>query len=380
MARLDDQPEKNIRPRPRPSLGRRASAAPTPKDVDALTWSGDVTLGALRGAIPRRLFTPSEARSLVALARVLGTVALLGFLTSRVELRAAAGWALFIALTLAQGCAVVGLFVLGHDAGHGAFSRSRTVNQIVGHLAMAPLMTTLKSWQLFHDHHHRWPQKHGAQHDFLGYLVTREGLRGAGGLSRLGYRLPGGFLLWILGGIARRATLARSIPALVRGPREARQLRVSAAVTWAIVLAIWTVLAWLGGPLAIVKYHLAPVLVSTLIGSLLVTVQHSNMESLFYPEETWSPLRGQLVSTFDVRFPRLLEWLWCDINIHIPHHVSPRIPWYNLRAAAAALKTALPAGYQERHLGKSELSFLWRVPFLKPVPERGYLELERGEP
>ena len=75
-----------------------------------------------------------------------------------------------------------------------------------------------------------------------------------------------------------------------------------------------------------------------------------------------------------------IEWLWCDINIHIPHHVSPRIPWYNLRGAAKALKAAYPGYYQERRLGRSELQFLWRVPFLRPVPDLGYLELERNAP
>lgn len=352
----------------------------TPKDVDALTRREATTLGDLRRAIPPELMVPSEARSFLALARVVAVVALLAYATSRVELRTASDLLLLGALTIAQGTALVGLFVIGHDAGHHALSRSRAVNVVVGHLAMAPVLTTLRSWQLFHDYHHKLPQKHGVQHDFNRYLVTRDDYPTAGRLTRLGYMLPGGFLLWILHGIARRATLARSIPELVRSPAEARRLRLSSLCTLALVVGGWTVLALVDGPLAIVKYHLAPVVVTTLIGSLLVTVQHTNMDALLYTPQAWTPLRGQIVSTFDVRFPRLLEWLWCDINIHIPHHVSPRIPWYHLRAASRAIARAYPGYHQERRFGRSELRFLWRVPFLRPVEPLGLIELEPRDP
>lgn len=350
-----------------------------PKDIDALTRRERRTLADLRGAIPRELFVPSAARSFTALARVTGTLAFLAYLTSLIELQSAVDWLLFSAFTLAQGTALVGLFVIGHDAGHYAFARSRTVNTVVGHLTMAPLLTTLKSWQLFHDYHHRFPQKHGVQHDFCRYLVTREGLREASLMSRLGYRVPGGFLLWILGGIYRRATLARSIPELVPNPTEARRLRISTACTLGIVAALWTCLTLVAGPFAILKYHLAPVIVATLLGSLLVTVQHTNMDAIFYTPEAWTPLRGQIVSTFDVRFPRALEWLWCDINLHVAHHVSPRIPWYHLRRAGRALSRAYPSYYQERRFGRSELAFLWRTPFLRPIPGLGSLDFERSD-
>lgn len=346
-----------------------------PKDVDVLARSGDVTLADLKRLIPPRDLATSELRSFATLLRVLATIALFAYVTSLIDLHSALGWVLFAAMTVAQGAALVGLFVLGHDCGHGAFSRHRAVNVVVGHLTMAPVLTSLRSWQLFHDHHHRWPQKHGVQLDVYRYLVTREELGRAELLSRLGYSMPGGFVLWLLGGIVRRATLARSIPELIRNAAEARRVRTSAAVTLVLVAALWTVLGLTVGPAGIVKYHVAPMIVSTFLGSVLVTIQHTNMEAIFYTPEAWTPLRGQVVSTFDVRLPRLLEWMWCDINLHIPHHVVPRLPWYRLRQAARVLSAAHPGLYQERRFGMSELRFLWRVPFLRPVAEHGYLDL-----
>ena len=33
-----------------------------------------------------------------------------------------------------------------------------------------------------------------------------------------------------------------------------------------------------------------------------------------------------------------VEFLCHDINVHVPHHVSSKIPWYNLRAATDSLR------------------------------------------
>ena len=44
------------------------------------------------------------------------------------------------------GWVLVGLFVVGHDCGHGSFSRRRWVNEVVGHLAMAPLANSFATW------------------------------------------------------------------------------------------------------------------------------------------------------------------------------------------------------------------------------------------
>ena len=36
--------------------------------------------------------------------------------------------------------------------------------------------------------------------------------------------------------------------------------------------------------------------------------------------------------------PCRVEFLCHDINVHVPHHVSSNIPWYNLRAATDSLR------------------------------------------
>lgn len=53
---------------------------------------------------------------------------------------------------------------------------------------------------------------------------------------------------------------------------------------------------------------------------------------------TMSPVRlNTRVKSFFAFFR--VEVLCHDINVHIPHHISQRIPWYNLRKATDSLRT-----------------------------------------
>jgi len=72
--------------------------------------------------------------------------------------------------------------------------------------------------------------------------------------------------------------------------------------------------------------------------------------------DDWTRVYGSLYATVHVSFPAWVEWLTLDINWHLPHHVSPLIPWYNLRRCTSALFKA----YGDR-LHEDEFSWeLWK--------------------
>ncbi len=52
--------------------------------------------------------------------------------------------------------------------------------------------------------------------------------------------------------------------------------------------------------------------------------------------------------------PRRVDFLTHDISWHVPHHVSTKIPWYNLRKATSSLR---------ENWGQymTECTFNWRV-------------------
>lgn len=46
------------------------------------------------------------------------------------------------------------LFVVGHDCGHGTYSKSDALNFLIGHLAHTPLLVPFTGWQCSHRKHH----------------------------------------------------------------------------------------------------------------------------------------------------------------------------------------------------------------------------------
>lgn len=48
------------------------------------------------------------------------------------------------------------IFVVGHDCGHGTFSDSELLNDIVGHFTHGSILVPFYPWQLSHRRHHMY--------------------------------------------------------------------------------------------------------------------------------------------------------------------------------------------------------------------------------
>ncbi|HEX4997650.1 MAG TPA: fatty acid desaturase [Terriglobia bacterium] len=356
----------------------------TPAAVDLRSREGMLTLRAIRKVIPAECLHPHAVRSWWALIRVTGTVALSVIALSYLD--ATDGRALIwqapamAAVWIIYGWALVGLFVIGHDCGHESFSRRRWVNTLVGHLSMAPLANDFHAWKLSHTHHHAYTLLRGQEVDWASRLLTREEYEKPGTkpgwITRLGYALPFGVAIWIGWNMINRGFAMRTAIDPRTLAKERGRLITSSVIMSAMVLGIYGGLWSAFGVWGMLKFYGIPAAIAAATGSLIITIQHASEDSLIYDREEWTPLRGQMVSTFDVRFPRWMEWLWFDINTHIPHHLAPAIPWYHLKRAAPPLRKAFPDWYQERRFGWKHLAWWRRTPFLKKVAGKGYYTLD----
>lgn len=65
----------------------------------------------------------------------------------------AAAW---IVYGFVQGLVCTGVWILGHEAGHGAFSKHERLNNIVGWVTHSSLMVPYFSWKFSHHRHHMY--------------------------------------------------------------------------------------------------------------------------------------------------------------------------------------------------------------------------------
>jgi acyl-lipid omega-6 desaturase (Delta-12 desaturase) len=113
-----------------------------------------------------------------------------------------------------------------------------------------------------------------------------------------------------------------------------------------------------------VKFWLMPWLVYHFWMSTFTLVHHTDPEIQFRPTENWSAVEAQLAGTVHCSYPRWVEILCHDINVHVPHHLSVAIPSYNLRMAHESIRQ----NWGE-HVRESQFS--WK--FMKQIVDHCHL-------
>ena len=319
------------------------------------------SLNEVRDIIPTECYEPSRARAIVALlqAAVLyaAPVTLLA-LTDR--------WWAVPMLWLAAGLAISGLFVLGHDASHGALFRSRRANRIVAVVCMAPSAHVEAAWNLGHNRvHHGFTTRQGF--DFVWHPTTVEEYRDMAAPARLRHRLEWSLLgsgayylrvvwwekMWRFAATGKHSTAIRR-DKYVLGAILA--LMFATAVVAGSLQGGWVDAIWLP-----VKLIVVPFLIFVQVIGWTVYVHHVSPEIRWWQRREWSQFKGQMESTTIMRFPRLINQLWFhNIFVHIPHHVDARIPFHQLPAAAAAISEGYPDTVKEARFSPLEYAHATR--------------------
>src|SRR5262245_49488120 len=122
---------------------------PDPRFVEFLEKSNAIAGERLAAAIPREYMQPSVKRGLAGLA-VSGSL----YAGAVAALAAVDQWYFLVPLVAVAGLGAFGMQCIGHDCGHGSFSRNRRLNHLVGHFALLPLMYPFHSWRHVHNWHH----------------------------------------------------------------------------------------------------------------------------------------------------------------------------------------------------------------------------------
>jgi hypothetical protein len=169
-----------------------ATAAPTSAEPTSVAAAGTAMIDTPTGlkpvldVIPDHCYRRSTVRGLFLFGRdvVIFGLAVWGLLSTNNPL-------LLVPLWLLAGISVAGLFVIGHDAAHGALFDSARLNGVVARLSMLPSLHAVEVWVFGHNRvHHGHTLKQGL--DFVWHPLTVEQYRELGRIARLRHKLEGG--------------------------------------------------------------------------------------------------------------------------------------------------------------------------------------------
>ena len=251
-------------------------------------------------------------------------------------------WVLVLALAVPTGALVVRVFIVQHDCGHGSFFASKRANALVGRMCSLITMTPFANWSRQHGlHHTAWNSldRTGGSDIYSACLTVDEYLA-LSRWQRLLYRLP------------RHPLIANIVlPPLVfvllyrvpfDTPRAWVRERWSVHLTNAALLCLFGTLVLLLGWQEVLLVHLPIMVVASILGVWLFSLQHRFETAHWTVRGEWSFVDAALRGSSWFNLPRPLHWLTGNIGFHHVHHLNPRVPNYWLQEAHHAVQTQRP--------------------------------------
>ncbi|KAI9729192.1 MAG: hypothetical protein M1834_007099 [Cirrosporium novae-zelandiae] len=143
------------------TIAATAVETSTPKHLDLhgnVFEVPDFTMKQIYDAIPPHCFRPSTIRSMAYVVRdyiYLGSLIYLTHLGTPLLPHASLRFLAYTAYTIAGGIIMTGIWILAHECGHGAFSKSKRLNNVMGLILHSFLLVPYHSWRLTHSQHHK---------------------------------------------------------------------------------------------------------------------------------------------------------------------------------------------------------------------------------
>jgi omega-6 fatty acid desaturase (delta-12 desaturase) len=237
------------------------------------------------------------------------------------------------ALTVPTAGLLVRVFIIQHDCGHGAFFRSRRLNDLVGQFCSLLTFTPYAQWRRQHNCHHRnWNNldRREAGADIYSTCSTVAEYQALSRWGRFKFRMM------------RHPIMAHVlIPPLVflflyrvpfDTPKDWTRERWSVYLTNLSVLALLVTLMRLFGFWQVLLVQIPVIAVTSIIGVGLFSLQH-RFEGVFWARQgEWNSTKASIQGSSYFKLPRVLQWFTGNIGFHHIHHLSPRVPNYRLEA------------------------------------------------
>jgi omega-6 fatty acid desaturase (delta-12 desaturase) len=276
--------------------------------------------------------------SLARYARPDGRRSLLDVATSAVPyvaLSAAMYWALDVSVLLVLALAVpaagflLRTFIVFHDCTHGSFLSSRRANAWVGTVCGLLVYTPFHSWRYEHAVHHATSGDLDRRGRGDVDTLTVAEYRALPWRGRLGYRLMRNpFVLLVLGPLWALLIEPRLVPGWARARFAGKILATDLALV-AVVAGLCLLVGWD----AVLLVQLPSAMLAGAAGVWLFYVQHQFEDVYWERRETWSFADSALRGSSYLKLPKVLQFFTGNIGLHHVHHMSARIPNYNLQRA-----------------------------------------------
>jgi omega-6 fatty acid desaturase (delta-12 desaturase) len=236
---------------------------------------------------------------------------------------------LALALAIPASGFLVRTYIVFHDCTHGSFLPSKRANAWLGMSLGLLLFTTYASWRHNHAVHHATAgdlDRRG-----VGDVVTKSvaEYHALAWRPRLAYRLyRNPVVMFSVGPIFGMVLRSRLIPRSAR-PRIKRSMLATNVALVVFVGGLCLLVGWQ----AYLLVQVPTIMLAGATGIWLFYVQHQFEDAYWEPGAQWSYADAALRGSSYLKLPKVLQFFTGNIGLHHVHHLSARIPNYNLQRA-----------------------------------------------
>jgi omega-6 fatty acid desaturase (delta-12 desaturase) len=264
--------------------------------------------------------------SIIQIINTLGPLVVLWYVA---YLSLSVSYWLTLPILLAASGFLVRTFILFHDCCHQSFFKSRLANDILGTITGVLTVVPYQQWKYSHSIHHATSSNLDKRGTGDMWLLTVDEYAAAPLLRKIWYRIYRNPVMMF--GIGPIATFLIEYRFNRKGAK--RKERINTYITNVSIVALYSLLCWAVGWQAFLMIQGPIFFVSGLLGIWLFYVQHQFEDSYFENEEEWSYVQAAVDGSSYYKLPKVLQWITGNIGFHHVHHLSPRVPNYNLEKA-----------------------------------------------
>jgi acyl-lipid omega-6 desaturase (Delta-12 desaturase) len=236
---------------------------------------------------------------------------------------------LVLALAIPTAGFMLRTYMMFHDCAHGSFLPSKRANIWLGTALGLVVFESFTSWRHSHAVHHATAgdlDRRGVGDVFTMTVAEFRASRARGRLAYRAFRNP-----LVMFGIGPLYALFLS-PRLVSRSARPRIRRSVIATNLGLVVLVGGI-CWLIGWREYLLIQLPTAVFAGAVGVWLFYVQHQFEDTYWQNTGGWSYADAALRGSSYLRLPRLLQFFTANIGLHHVHHLSAKIPNYNLQRA-----------------------------------------------
>ncbi|PZS12874.1 MAG: fatty acid desaturase [Solirubrobacterales bacterium] len=236
---------------------------------------------------------------------------------------------LTLALAIPAAGFLVRTYIVFHDCTHGSFLPTKRANTWLGTSLGLFVFANYLGWRHNHAVHHATAgdlDRRGVGDVPTKTVAEYRALAWRGRLAYRAFRHP--LVMFGLGPIFALVVQPRVVPRSAR-PR----IKHSVLATNLALVVLVGALVWLLGWRSYLLVELPTIMLAGAAGIWLFYVQHQFEDVYWESRERWSYADAALRGSSYLKLPKVLQFFSGNIGLHHVHHLSARIPNYNLQRA-----------------------------------------------